>query len=110
MAERIDALNRIVSEAQWWSDFSQSDAWEKVKERIEKEIISPAKDAFWMTDSDSFTNEQIARNTLSQKNTVRTSQRIIAMVEGDRARLQKAQRELNTIADKSKQKGDVKNG
>jgi len=34
---RTDALQRVIADSQWWSDFSKSEAWAKLKERIEKE-------------------------------------------------------------------------
>ena len=111
MAERLDKLQKIVSEAQWWSDFAGSGAWAKLKERIEDLIIKPAKDAFWTTDTDNLNDEKIARNTLSQKTTVRTALKIINLVEKEKTRLKQAQGELEKIEkSEKKQKGEVKNG
>jgi len=109
MADRTTNLLKTVADAQSWVGFSESAVWLKLKNLIEKEIIEPAKNAFWTTKVEDLNNEKIIRHTLSQRTTVRTALKIIDLVEGNKILLKQAQDELGKI-EKAKNKKEKQNG
>lgn len=102
MGERRKNIEIELAKAQEWVDFSESAIWQKLKERIEKEVIAPAKDAFWLTDIDGVNNEKLIRHTLSQRAVVRTALNIINIVDAEKHRREQALKELEKIDAKEK--------
>ena len=95
--KRQDVLQKRLTEIQEWIDFSQSDRWQKLKARIEEKVIVPAKDAFWNTAIEGKSNEQLLRNTLAQRTTVRVGNQIIGLVEGYSVEAEQIKKELEQI-------------
>jgi hypothetical protein len=104
MADRRESLQRTVSEAQMWADFAQTDVWKTLKSRIENEIVIPAKEAFHSVSIDGKSNDELVRNMVSMRTTVKVGTQIINLVESQNMRLKEAHRELEKIAQVEKQK------
>jgi len=102
MGERLNALEKILQEATEWVAFSETSIWQKLKERIEKEIIEPAKNAFYEEHIDNLTNEVAFRHTISQRATVKTALNVINLVERHKTAKAQAEREIEKIERKKK--------
>lgn len=100
MGNRLNMLEKIVLETREWVAFSESDIWKKLKERIEREVVSPAKEAFHAASVDGKSNDELVRNMMSQRASVKVANQIIMMVEGERQRLSDAENEINKIETK----------
>lgn len=97
MGERLDKLEKILSEAESWISFSESGMWKKLRERIEAEVVSPAKEAFWNAEIDTKSDEQLIRNTLTQRAVVKTALKIVDIVERNKLLKERTQKEIERI-------------
>jgi ethanolamine utilization protein EutQ (cupin superfamily) len=100
MGDRANLLSKIVLESQEWVSFSDTDIWHKLRQRIEREIIDQAKEAFHTTSIDGKSNDELVRNMMSQRSAVKVANQIIMMVEAERQRLKNAQDEITKIETK----------
>lgn len=94
---RTDALTRVLNETQPWVDFASTNRWQKLKEKIENEIINPAREAFHAVDIDQLTDDKVLRHTLTQRAVVRTALKVIDLVEGNILKNSQVQKELERI-------------
>ncbi len=101
MGERLTKLQRLIAECQMWEDFSRSDGWKRLKERIENEVISSARDAFWAVNIDNVDDETLLRNMITQRAVIRVGYKIINMVDGSVAKKRQALKEVEKIEKKA---------
>ncbi len=101
MGERLTKLQRLIAECQMWEDFSRGEGWKRLKERIENEVISPARDAFWAVNIDNVDDKTLLRHTISQRAVVRAGYKIISMVDGSVEKKRQALKEVEKIEKKA---------
>lgn len=105
MGQQKEKLERVAADAQAWAGFAESAIWEKLREHIEKVIIAPSVSAFHEAQIDGKTNEELVRNMVAQRATIKTAKSIIGFVTGHALRLKEAQRELENITKAENKKG-----
>lgn len=97
VGEVTDRIQKKITEFQEWTDYAQSQAITKLRERMEREIINPAKEAFHTVDIDGVTDAALVRNTITQRAVIKTAKRILDFFDSAPAMLAQAKAELKKI-------------
>jgi hypothetical protein len=92
-----ETVHRELREASFWAQFAGSGAWKRLKQLIIDCHKGPADQAWHSMVTDGKPNEEIVRNLMSQRATVKTCDNIINDVENNIIKKQILEQELRII-------------